>query len=129
MKTNKFLPGDLRLDDYRIDLVVKNLLAQAIETGRLSADDVKFLMRWDSGTYFQTAPVPVLFPFDKDISDVAESTSRFYHFRYYDDAETVYDGVKYRLLELRGKNALPVLLNWLKERVEVGRLRRRQYQR
>jgi len=116
MNNELFRPGDSRLCDYELEGVVRNLLIPAVESGRISGEDVKFLIRWESGTYFQTAPVPVMFPFDKDVSDIARVTGSFKRFKYYDDAEVVYDGVKYRVLELWGERALSALLNWLKER-------------
>ena len=67
-----FQPDDGRLADVDVVALARSLFPKAIAEGRLSESDVKFLRLWKSGTYFQTAPIPILFPYDENVADIAE---------------------------------------------------------
>lgn len=110
-----FMPDDSCLQDFQARELVRWIFPTAIREGRLSEEDVKFLRLWDSGTYFQGAPVPILFPYDENFSDI--STVKAYRVWYCKDISIEYGGSKYRLLENPFPNrCVPVILNWFLQR-------------
>ena len=110
-----FMPDDSELQEFEIRELVRWIFPTAIREGRLSEEDVKFLRLWDSGTFFQGAPVPILFPYDEEFSDI--SLWKTYRVWYFKDISIDYGGAKYRLLAhpYHGR-CVPVILNWFLKR-------------
>ena len=110
-----FMPDDSELQEFEIRELVRWIFPTAIREGRLSEADVKFLRLWDSGTFFQGAPVPILFPYDEEFSDI--SLWKTYRVWYFKDISIDYGGAKYRLLAhpYHGR-CVPVILNWFLKR-------------
>ena len=120
-----FQPDDGRLADVDIVALARWLFPKAIADGRLSESDVKFLRLWKSGTYFQTAPIPILFPYEEKVADIAERDlgrkldmqGRYVRIRYFKDVSISYAGSHYRLLATyMGARSLPAILNWFVQR-------------
>ena len=113
---NVFMPGDPRLEGLDPKEFARWIFPDAVNGGRLSKEDMKFLRLWQSGTYFQSAPLPILFPFEEGVADIAAKrvSPRISYFK---DVAVTYEGMKYRLLAeyWRGK-ALPAMLNWFLKR-------------
>ena len=120
-----FQPDDGRLADVNVVALARWLFPKAIAEGRLSESDVKFLRLWKSGTYFQTAPIPILFPYEEKVADIAERDlgrkidmqGRHVQIRYFKDVSVSYGGSRYRLLATyMGARSLPAILNWFVQR-------------
>lgn len=120
-----FQPDDGRLADVDVVALARSLFPKAIAEGRLSESDVKFLRLWNSGTYFQTAPIPILFPYEEKVADIAERDlgrklnmqGHYVRIRYFKDISISYDGAQYRLLATyMGARSLPAILNWFVQR-------------
>lgn len=113
---NVFLPGDPRLKGLDTREFARWIFPDAVNGGRLPKEDMKFLRLWQSGTYFQSAPLPMLFPFDEDVADIAAKriSPRISYFK---DVAVTYEGVKYRLLAgYWREKALPAMFNWFLRR-------------
>ena len=124
-KVAVFQPDDGRLADVDVVAVAHRLVPTAIAEGRLSEPDVKFLRLWKSGTYFQTAPIPILFPYEEKVADIAardlgrklNMQGHYVRIRYFKDISISYDGAQYRLLATyMGARSLPAILNWFVQR-------------
>ena len=124
-KVAVFQPDDGRLVDVDIAALAHWLFPKAIADGRLSESDVEFLRLWKSGTYFQTAPIPILFPYEEKVADIAERDlgrkidvqGRHVQIRYFKDLSVSYAGFRYRLLATyMGARSLPAILNWFVQR-------------
>ena len=124
-KAAVFQPDDGRLADVDVVALARSLFPKAIAEGRLSESDVKFLRLWKSGTYFQTAPIPILFPYEEKVADIAERDlgrklnmqGHYVRIRYFKDISISYDGAQYRLLATyMGARSLPAILNWFVQR-------------
>ena len=113
---NVFLPGDPRLKGLDARNFARWIFPDAVNGGRLSKEDMKFLRLWQSGSYFQSAPLPILFPFDEDVADIAAKRISP-RISYFNDVVVTYEGVKYRLLAGYWLDkALPAMLNWFLKR-------------
>ena len=113
---SEFMPDDPRLGDFNVTEFVRWIFPHAISEGRLSDEDMKFLRLWQSGTYFQSAPLPILFPFDGNVADIAK-LKLGPRVGYFNDIAIQYDGVNYRLLAgYWRERALPAILNWFMKR-------------